>query len=165
MILGHFQLFTENTITVSLPFFDQEFLQILIGISIDATHKDPLVTLFQAIPPGFMIAALVWMLPSAVGAEFRVIITITFVIAIGYFALVIAGSIEVFLLLLTGDTQLLQGFGYLVSAATVNLNDIGLVHFASFSPPSPIANSSPSTAAEAPGIFSMCLPSMHFSVA
>jgi formate/nitrite transporter FocA (FNT family) len=160
VILGHFQLFTENTITVilplleelcantiretarlwsivlganfigtfavavftvTLPFFDQNFLQVLIDISIHATHKDPLVTLFQAIPAGFLIAALVWMLPSSSGSEFWLIITITYVIAIGDFAHVIAGSIEVFILLLTGESSLLQGMSYLVMACVGNI--------------------------------------------
>ncbi len=160
VVLGHFQLFTENTITVilplleelcaktirktarlwsivlganlvgtfvvalftvTLPFFSAEFLQVLVEISVDATHKDPWVTLFQAIPAGFLIAALVWMLPSSVGSEFWVILTITYVIAIGDFAHVIAGSVEVFILILTGDSRILQGLGYLLMSGIGNI--------------------------------------------
>lgn len=160
VILGHFQLFTENTITVilplleelcaktirktarlwsivlganllgtfvvalfavTLPFFSAEFREVIIDISIHATHKPPLATLFQAIPAGFLIAALVWMLPSSVGSEFWVIVTITYVIAIGDFAHVIAGSVEVFILILTGDSQIIQGLSYLVMAGIGNI--------------------------------------------
>lgn len=86
-----------------------------------ATHKTPLDTLFQAIPAGFLIAALVWMLPSSIGSEFWIIITVTFVIAIGDFAHVIAGSVEVFLLMLSGESSLAQGLGYLVMACIGNI--------------------------------------------
>lgn len=160
VIMGHFQLFTENTITVvlpllqelklsilkqtasvwvivlganmigtfivavsvaSLPFISQDFLNVLIEISAHATQKPPWETLFQAIPAGFLIAALVWMLPSAEGSEFWVIVTITFVIAIGDFAHVIAGSVEVFLLLLTGESEIQQGLGYLIMSCIGNV--------------------------------------------
>lgn len=50
----------------------------------------------KAIPAGFLIAALVWMLPSAKGSEFWVIFFMTYLIALGDFTHVIAGSVELF---------------------------------------------------------------------
>lgn len=66
-------------------------------------------TLLLGVPAGFLIAALVWMLPSAKGTELFLIIIFTFLIAAGGFTHVIAGAVEVFLLVLTGELGLWPG--------------------------------------------------------
>ncbi len=55
------------------------------------------------VPAGFFIAAIVWMLPSSEGFEIFVIFLFTYLIAMGQFTHVIAGSNEAFLLWLAGD--------------------------------------------------------------
>ncbi|MCE0504145.1 formate/nitrite transporter family protein [Roseivivax sp. GX 12232] len=55
------------------------------------------------VPAGFFIAALVWMLPSSEGFEIFVIFLFTYLIAMGEFTHVIAGSAEAFLLMLAGE--------------------------------------------------------------
>ncbi|SLN33924.1 Inner membrane protein YfdC [Roseivivax jejudonensis] len=55
------------------------------------------------IPAGFFIAAIVWMLPSSEGFEIFVIFLFTYLIAMGEFTHVVAGSNEAFLLWLSGD--------------------------------------------------------------
>lgn len=67
--------------------------------------KDWMQMLLHAIPAGFFIAAMVWMLPSARGFELWVIVIATYLIAIGDFAHVIVGSMEVFLLVLAGEVS------------------------------------------------------------
>jgi len=62
----------------------------------------------KGIVSGWLIAALVWMLPSAEGTEIFVITLITYLIALGGFTHVIAGSVEAFYLLLTGHESLLR---------------------------------------------------------
>lgn len=57
---------------------------------------------------GWLIAALVWMLPSSERARFPVIILMTYIIAIGNFTHIIAGSVEAFILVLNGDLSLLS---------------------------------------------------------
>lgn len=52
----------------------------------------------KGIAAGWLIAALVWMLPSAENAEFFLIGLITYLIALGGFTHVIAGSVEAFYL-------------------------------------------------------------------
>ena len=56
----------------------------------------------KGIVAGWLIAALVWMLPSAEGTEIFVISLITYLIALGGFTHVVAGSAEAFYLWLTG---------------------------------------------------------------
>lgn len=160
VIMGRFQLFTENTITVILPllerfklstfwrtmklwavvagfnvvgtflvaflitifpFFTSEVFNVFIDISDHAVNK-PLGDIFiQAIPAGFLIAALVWMLPSAENSKFWVILLMTYVLAIGDFAHIVAGSAEAFLLMLNSEIAMTQGLGYLFMACLGNI--------------------------------------------
>jgi formate/nitrite transporter FocA (FNT family) len=84
--------------------------------------KAPLATLLLAIPAGFYVAVLVWMLPSSKGFEVWVIIIMTYLIAIGGFAHVIVGSFEAFLLLLDGQVGVVRAFGgYLLPALVGNI--------------------------------------------
>jgi formate/nitrite transporter FocA (FNT family) len=64
-------------------------------------------TLLRGIPAGFFIAALVWMLPSAKGSEVFVIVMFTWLIAAGEFTHVIAGSNEIFNLVLIGEMNMI----------------------------------------------------------
>jgi formate/nitrite transporter FocA (FNT family) len=59
-------------------------------------------TIFRAIAAGFLMAMMVWLLPSAEAAQFHVIVLITFLIAAGGFMHIVAGSVEAFLLVLNG---------------------------------------------------------------
>jgi formate/nitrite transporter FocA (FNT family) len=61
--------------------------------------------LFRGIGAGFLIAAMVWLIPSAEGAQFLVITMNTYLIAVAGFTHIVAGSVEGFLLVLNG------GFG------------------------------------------------------
>ena len=87
---------------------------ILSGTAVD--------TMLLAIPAGFYVAALVWMLPSSKGFEIWVIVIMTYLIAIGGFAHVIVGSVEAFLLLLDGQIGFVRAFGgYLLPALVGNV--------------------------------------------
>jgi formate/nitrite transporter FocA (FNT family) len=59
--------------------------------------------LFRGITSGFLMAALVWMIPSAEALKFHVIVVITWLIAVGGFTHIVAGSFEAWLLVLSGD--------------------------------------------------------------
>jgi formate/nitrite transporter FocA (FNT family) len=68
---------------------------------------------FQAITAGFLMAALVWLLPGSETAQFFIIVAMTYLIAISGAAHIVAGSIESFLLVLNGQMSvghLLGGF-------------------------------------------------------
>lgn len=58
---------------------------------------------FGGITAGFLIAAMVWMIPMADAAQFHVIALMTYLIAAGGFTHIIAGSMEGFVLVLHGD--------------------------------------------------------------
>ena len=62
----------------------------------------------RALPAGFLIAALVWMLPSAEESAFWVIFAFTYLIALGDFTHVIVGSVELLCLVVAGRAHLMD---------------------------------------------------------
>src|SRR5215813_5651628 len=58
---------------------------------------------FRAIAAGFLMAAMVWLMPGAEGAQFHVITLMTWLIAVGGFAHIVAGSMESYLLVFSGE--------------------------------------------------------------
>jgi formate/nitrite transporter FocA (FNT family) len=71
--------------------------------------------LILSIPSGFLIAAMVWLIPSADTAQFYVITLITYLIAAAGFMHIIAGSTEAFYLALNGAA----GWGFVVGGFIV----------------------------------------------
>jgi formate/nitrite transporter FocA (FNT family) len=61
--------------------------------------------LFGGISSGFLIAAMVWMIPGAESAKVAVITLMTWLIAVGGFPHVVAGSMEAYLLVIAGTWQ------------------------------------------------------------
>jgi formate-nitrite transporter family protein len=61
---------------------------------------------FRAIGAGFLIAAMVWLIPSAEAAQFHVITMVTYLIAVCGFTHIVAGSVEGFLLVVNGQVAL-----------------------------------------------------------
>ena len=66
---------------------------------------------FHGVSSGFLIAAMVWMIPSAENAKFLVITLMTYLIAIGGFTHIVAGSMEAHMLVLNGEWQWWQMLG------------------------------------------------------
>ncbi len=58
---------------------------------------------FRGIPSGFIIAAMVWLIPNAETARFHMVALLTYLIALGGFSHIVAGSVEAFFLVLAGE--------------------------------------------------------------
>jgi formate-nitrite transporter family protein len=58
---------------------------------------------FRAIAAGFLMAAMVWLMPGAEGSQFHVITLMTWLIAVGGFTHIVAGSMESYLLVFSGE--------------------------------------------------------------
>jgi formate/nitrite transporter FocA (FNT family) len=85
----------------------------MLTLSRESVAHAPLEIFFKAIGAGFLIAAMVWLLPSADATQLQVIILMTYLIAVAGFAHVVAGSFEGFMLVLSGRLDLwamLAGF-------------------------------------------------------
>lgn len=90
--------------------FPAEHVESFRSISHHFMQKDATEMLLHGIPAGFLIAAMVWMIPSAENAVFWVVLLVTYIIALGDMSHVVAGSAEAFLLLLNGEIGLYQTF-------------------------------------------------------
>ena len=78
----------------------------------------------KAMLAGWLIALMVWLLPSAKSARLFVILLLTYVVALGRFSHIIAGSVEAFFAVLTGEASIRDYFvGFF--APTIIGNTIG----------------------------------------
>jgi formate/nitrite transporter FocA (FNT family) len=84
------------------PVLQPSVLQAMIEISqrlLDLSWSD---MFFRGITSGFLIAAMVWLMPGAERAQFHIITLMTYLIALGGFTHIVAGSVEAFVLLAKG---------------------------------------------------------------
>jgi formate/nitrite transporter FocA (FNT family) len=82
-----------------------EQMSAVVEVSATILGHSPLKTFLLGMPAGFLVASIAWILPNARGSEFWVIVMITYVIAIGSFSHVVAGSGEAWLLWLNGSAS------------------------------------------------------------
>ena len=88
------------------PVLSPEVLAAMQGISRDMMAHGWFDMFFRAIGAGFLVAAMVWLLPSATATQFHIVTLMTWLIAAGGFTHVVAGSVEAFLLVARGDLGL-----------------------------------------------------------
>jgi formate/nitrite transporter FocA (FNT family) len=84
------------------PVISPELRDAMLELSRAAVDKTWQVLFFEAITAGFLMAAMVWLLPGAETSQFSVIALMTYLIAISGSAHIVAGSIEAFLLVIDG---------------------------------------------------------------
>ena len=77
-----------------------------IELSSKLLAHDPWTTMWIGIPAGFLVGSIAWILPNARGSEFWIVLMLTYVVSIGGFSHVVAGSCEAWLLWLTGHASL-----------------------------------------------------------
>ena len=99
-------------------------LDAAVEVSRSILAHDGTTTLLLAMPAGFLIASIAWILPNARGSEFWVIMLITYMIALGGFSHVVAGSTEAWFLMFTGQASIAQTIGGFILPALVG-NIIG----------------------------------------
>ena len=92
------------------PVLTPELKPAMLDISQHILDHSWIEMLFRAIASGFLIAAMVWLLPSAEAAQFHVIVLITYLIAAAGFMHIVAGSMEAFFLVLNGEFGVLPMF-------------------------------------------------------
>ena len=80
----------------------------LLTLSREHLDHPPLTIMLHGMPAGFLVASIAWIMPNTRGSEFWVVLLITYVIAIGGFSHVVAGSAEAWFLWLTGHISLWQ---------------------------------------------------------
>jgi formate-nitrite transporter family protein len=91
-------LFCSFTPVLPQPIYDG-----MVAISRDLLAFGWWEMLFRAVAAGFLMAAMVWLMPGAEHSQFHVITLMTWLIAIGGFTHIVAGSMEGYLLVIAGD--------------------------------------------------------------
>jgi formate-nitrite transporter family protein len=95
------------------PVLTPQLREAMLEISGEMMQNGWAAMCLKGVSSGYLIAAMVWLIPSAEASRFSVVTLMTYVIAIGGFTHVVAGSVEAFLLLLNGQLtlwHLLAGF-------------------------------------------------------
>lgn len=104
------------------PVLEGSLRQAMLDVSMHTLGHDWLEMLVRGISAGFLIAVLVWLMPSAEGAEFQMTVALTYLIAIGGSQHIVAGSMEAFMLLLAGQQDLAQTlFGFIIPVLIGNV--------------------------------------------
>ena len=96
--------FAAAALFAHTPAIPADLLPAITSLSKHALGFDPMTAFVRAIPAGILVAAIVWMLPQAPGSSFILIVAFTWLIAAGDFTHIVAGSVEMWFLLLTGGT-------------------------------------------------------------
>lgn len=89
-----------------VPVFEPNLHRDFLAIGEEAAAGSFVVLFVKAVLAGWLIALMVWLLPGAASARLIVIVLITYIVAVGGFAHVIAGSVEVLYLVLAGAKSL-----------------------------------------------------------
>ena len=76
------------------PVLAPELRYVMIDISRHILETSWIESFFRAISAGFLIAAMVWLIPSAEAAAFHVISMMTYLIGVGGFQHIVAGSVD-----------------------------------------------------------------------
>lgn len=106
-LIGAFAVAGFFTLPFALP---TPIFQAALKISAHAVHLDLTEGFVRAIPAGVLIAALVWVLAQMKNGKAFIILLITWLIAVGGFTHVVAGSVELALMIYTGEVGVLEGF-------------------------------------------------------
>ncbi len=102
--------------------FAPEVKQAFAQIGLEAIAPGFGLIMLRGIFAGWLMALLVWVLPFAESARFFVIVSITWLIALGGFAHVVAGAVDVLFLATSGLTTWQHAFGsFIVPALLGNI--------------------------------------------
>ena len=88
---------------IHLPIFDDETRAAFVKISMKVMENPPDEMFANAIVSGWIIATMVWMLPSSGAAKIWIIILMTWLVGLGDLAHIVVGSAEVFYVVFNGN--------------------------------------------------------------
>jgi len=101
--------------------FPAAHVEAMLEVASHFAANSPLEAFLFGIPAGFLVAAIVWVMPNAENAKFSVVVWLTYLIGIGGLTHVVVGSAEVALLLLDGSITLTAGLGVLLPTLAGNV--------------------------------------------
>jgi formate/nitrite transporter FocA (FNT family) len=90
-------------VMLELPIFDSKTDEAFLDIGRKVMENDVSQMFAKGIVSGWMIATMVWMIPSMESAKMWIIILITYLMALGDFTHIVVGSLEVGYLVFAGE--------------------------------------------------------------
>lgn len=90
------------TIIARTAIFPVDIQQSFTRVALHALRGDFGLTILRGIFAGWLIALMVWLLPASEGTKLHIIILLTYLVALGSFSHIIAGSVDVLYLVNTG---------------------------------------------------------------
>jgi formate/nitrite transporter FocA (FNT family) len=91
---------------VFTPVITPELREAMLTIGREMMEANWPVMVFGGISSGFLIATMVWLIPSAGPAQVHIVTLMTYLIAVGGFPHIVAGSVEAFMLVAHGELSL-----------------------------------------------------------
>jgi formate/nitrite transporter FocA (FNT family) len=111
-------------VMLHLPIFDRRTDLAFLEIGRKVMENDTRQMFAKGIISGWMIATMVWMIPSMESAKMWIIILITYLMALGDFTHIVVGSAEVSYLVFAGQLSW-EDFWLVFAAPTLAGNIIG----------------------------------------
>lgn len=99
-VIGAFAVAALFVFTQALP---ADIMASVVDLSHHATGMGASQSFWRAIPAGVLVALIVWMMPQAEDAKLFIIVIFTWLIAAGDFTHIVAGSVEMAVLMLRGE--------------------------------------------------------------
>jgi len=104
-----------------LGVFPQAYVTSMLDVAQHFASNSALDAFLFGIPAGFLVAVIVWVMPSAEGAKFSVLVSLTYLIGVGGLTHVVVGSAELTLLLLHGSIGMLDALAVLLPTLAGNI--------------------------------------------
>lgn len=115
------------------PVLDNDVRVAMLSIARESLDHDALGLLFRGITAGFLMAAMVWLIPASTAAQFQVVAIMTYLISLSGAAHIVAGSVEAFFLVANGGLGIGELLGRFVLPVLVGNIVGGTVLFAMLS--------------------------------
>ncbi len=96
------------------PVVDRALHDAMLEVSRRALEHPWLEMGFRAVTAGFLMAAMVWLIPASEAAQFHVIVLMTYLIGVSGSAHIVAGSVEAFMLVANGQLGVVPLLGQFV---------------------------------------------------
>jgi formate/nitrite transporter FocA (FNT family) len=100
-----------STVIAHTALFSPQVQHSFVDIAQRSLHGNFGLTVLRGIFAGWLIALMVWLLPASNGMRLHIIILLTYIVALGGFAHIIAGSVDVLYLVNVGLASWLTYFG------------------------------------------------------
>jgi len=101
--------------------FEPDVRNAFVDIAREALKGWWALTLLKGVFAGWLIAMMVWMLPASESARFFVVIFMTYLVALGGYAHIIAGAVEVFYAVLSGAATWGEYFRWMLPTLAGNI--------------------------------------------